>query len=68
MSMSRSTATNLDTERDKVVKVSEYAEAFIETVQEKYKEMLNVGKTKEQEIKQTNKCFKIESQLLMTRL
>ena len=66
--MARSEATNLEPDRDKVVKVSEYAEAFIETVREKYKEMLKVAKTKEQDIKQTNNCFKIESQLLMARL
>ena len=52
-------------DRDQVTSVKDYAEAFINTVREKYQDMQAVRKSKQKEIQQKNKCMKIESQILM---
>jgi len=50
------------------MRIEEYTETFLETVNKKYEEMLQVHKENLAEIQLKDKFFKIESQLMMTRI
>lgn len=50
------------------MKIEEYTETFLDTVNKKYEEMIQVHKENLPEIQLKDKFFKIESQLMMTRI
>ena len=59
---------NLTLEKEKILKIEEYTEAFLDTVKKKYDEMEACYKEYQTEVEQKDKFFKIESQLMMTRI
>ena len=55
-------------EKEKILKIDEYTEAFLDTVKKKFDEMDQCYKENIEEVQQKDKFFKIESQLMMTRI
>lgn len=59
---------NLVLEKEKILKIEDYTEAFLDTVKKKYDEMEQCYQDNLQEVQQKDKFFKIESQQMMTRI
>ena len=55
-------------EKEKILKIDEYTDRFLDTVKQKFQEMEACYKDYQDEIQQKDKFFKIESQLMMTRI
>ena len=59
---------DVNQDKEGVIAIDKYTNEFFNTVKRKQDEMMEVYENHKEEIKKKDKLFKIESQILMTRL